>query len=87
VIFKLHPDARTAEYREADMATGQIAEKFSNAVENAIAKIIRRPERFRCDGLIQILTSFAAVRSPPSSPASIGVVPSLCRTIPSPEIT
>jgi len=43
VIFKLHPDART-EYREANMFTGQAAEKFSNAVENAIAKIIRRPE-------------------------------------------
>ena len=67
MIFKLHPDART-EYREANMFTGQAAEKFSNAVENAIAKIVRRPEWFRCDGPIQILTSFAAVRSPPSSP-------------------
>jgi plasmid stabilization system protein ParE len=46
VTFKLHPEART-EYREAIIFYGKAAEKFNNAVESAIAEIIRRPERFR----------------------------------------
>ena len=46
MTFKLHPEART-EYREAIIFYGKAAEKFNNAVESAIAEIIRRPERFR----------------------------------------
>jgi len=46
VIFKLHPEA-WAEYREAIMFYGRAAERFTGAVETAIAEIIRRPERFR----------------------------------------
>lgn len=46
MIFKLHPEART-EYREAIMFYGIAAERFTSAIETAIAEIIRRPERFR----------------------------------------
>ena len=46
MTFKLHPEAR-AEYREAINFYGRGAESFTNAVETAIAEIIRRPERFR----------------------------------------
>jgi len=46
VTFQFHPEART-EYREAIIFYGRAGERFVEAVDAAIASILRNPERFR----------------------------------------
>ena len=46
MTFQFHPEARR-EYREAIIFYGRAGERFVEAVDAAIASILRNPERFR----------------------------------------